>query len=406
MTLTIIADDLTGACDTGCLFAGPAPVGVIAEPGLVRSDAGVVAVDTESRALAAPEAGRRVRAAASRLGSRLHAGPLFKKIDSTMRGPVAAELAALLDTGGWDGALVCPAFPAQGRVVRDGVLYVDGVPAHETAIGRDRHYPGGTSNVAMILAQGLAHGATRVIHRLPLAAVRAGAEAVRDVLGRAAGGLVAADAETDGDLAVLAGATTAPRPAWLLAGSAGLGQAMAGALRFPRATVPLPSGRAWLWVVGSLHAASRAQLVELQAAGAVGVSLEGRTDAGRRAPDLSPVLRALGGGQPAYLASDPRARLAPREASRALGVATARVLADAAPDVLAVTGGETAYEVLQALSATRLDLLGAPASGLALGALTVAGSARLDGSPLPLLAKAGGFGAPDLFLTLLERRAA
>ena len=39
MTLTIIADDLTGACDTGCLFAGPAPVGVIAEPGLSRSDA-------------------------------------------------------------------------------------------------------------------------------------------------------------------------------------------------------------------------------------------------------------------------------------------------------------------------------------------------------------------------------
>ena len=32
MTLTIIADDLTGACDTGCLFAGPAPVGVIAGP--------------------------------------------------------------------------------------------------------------------------------------------------------------------------------------------------------------------------------------------------------------------------------------------------------------------------------------------------------------------------------------
>ena len=405
MTLTIIADDLTGACDTGCLFAGPAPVGVIAEPGLVRSDAGVVAVDTESRTLTAPDAGRRVRAAASRLGTRLHAGPLFKKIDSTMRGPVAAELAALLDTGGWDGALVCPAFPAQGRVVRDGVLHVDGMPAHETAIGRDRHYPGDTSDIATILAHGLAHGATRAIHRLPLAAVRAGTEAVRDALGRAAGGLVAADAETDADLAVLAGAA-APRQAWLLAGSAGLGQAVAGALRFPRAIVALPPGRAWLWVVGSLHAASRAQLAALQAAGAVGVYLEVSGDAGETAPDLSVVLRALGRGRPAFLASAPGARVAPLEASRALGAATARVLADAAPDVLAVTGGETAYEVLQALGATRLDLLGAPASGLALGALTAAGSPRLNGSPLPLLAKAGGFGAPDLFLTLLEGRAA
>lgn len=405
MTLTIIADDLTGACDTGCLFAGPAPVGVIAEPGLVQSDAGVVAVDTESRALAASDAGRRVRAAASRLGTRLHAGPLFKKIDSTMRGPVAAELEALLDTGGWDGALVCPAFPAQGRVVRDGVLHVDGVPAHGTAIGRDRHYPGATSDVGEILAQGMAHGARRAIHRLPLAAVRAGAGAVRDALGRAAGGLVAADAETDADLAVLAGAT-APRLAWLLAGSAGLGQAVAGVLQFPRATVPLPPGRAWLWVVGSLHAASRAQLAALEAAGAEGVYLDGRTNEGGRAPDHATVRRALGRGRPAFLASAPGARLAPREASRALGAATARVLADSAPDVLAVTGGETAYEVLQALGATRLDLLGAPASGLALGALTFAGSPRPEGSPLPLLAKAGGFGAPDLFLTLLEARAA
>ena len=401
MTLTIIADDLTGACDTGCLFAGPAPVGVIAEPGLSRSDAGVVAVDTESRALAADEAGRRLRVTASRMGSRLRAGPLFKKIDSTLRGPVAAELAALLDTGGWDGALVCPAFPAQGRVVRDGVLHVDGVPAHETAIGRDRHYPGRTSDVAVILAG----GGTREIHRLPLAAVRAGAEAVRDALGRAAGGMVAADAETDADLAVLAGAT-APRLAWLLAGSAGLGQAVAGALRFPRATVPLPPGRAWLWVVGSLHVASRAQLAALEAGGAAGAYLDGSTDAGGRAPDLSAVSRALEQGRPAFLASAAAARLAPRDASRALGAATARVLASAMPDVLAVTGGETAYDVLQALGATRLDLLGAPASGLALGALTIAGSPQPGPRPLPFLAKAGGFGAPDLFSTLLRGRAA
>jgi uncharacterized protein YgbK (DUF1537 family) len=87
-------------------------------------------------------------------------------------------------------------------------------------------------------------------------------------------------------------------------------------------------------------------------------------------------------------------------------VATARVLAQAAPDVLAVTGGETAYDVLQELGATRLDLLGAPASGLALGAVTAGKFPRPDHGTLPLLAKAGGFGAPDLFLTLLEGRAA
>ena len=400
MTLTIIADDLTGACDTGCLFAGPAPVGVIAEPALARSDAGVVAVDTESRALTAHDAGHRVGVIAERLGPRLREGLLFKKIDSTLRGPVGAELTALLDTGGWNGALVCSAFPAQGRVVRDGVLRVDGVPAHETAIGGDRHYPRGTSEVTAILAQ----GAARAIHRLPLATVRAGARSVREALGRAEGGLVAADAETDADLAVLASATVPPL-AWLLAGSAGLGQAVAIALRFPRPVVSLPPGRAWLWVVGSVHAASRAQLAALEAAGAIGMYLDG-AETGGAASDISAVARALERGHPGFLASAPGARLAPREASRALGAATARVLARAAPDVLAVTGGETAYDVLQELGATRLDLLGAPASGLALGAVTAGKFPRPDHGTLPLVAKAGGFGAPDLFLTLLEGRAA
>ncbi|HKW91371.1 MAG TPA: four-carbon acid sugar kinase family protein, partial [Methylomirabilota bacterium] len=59
--ITIIADDLTGACDTGCLFAGPGPVGVSAAPGLVARTRRVIAVDTESRALAADEAARVVR---------------------------------------------------------------------------------------------------------------------------------------------------------------------------------------------------------------------------------------------------------------------------------------------------------------------------------------------------------
>jgi uncharacterized protein YgbK (DUF1537 family) len=94
--VSIIADDLTGACDTGCLFAGQGPVGVVADPALPASDRAVIAVDTESRPLGPDEAARAVRTAAARLGDRLARGLTFKKIDSTMRGAVGAELGALL----------------------------------------------------------------------------------------------------------------------------------------------------------------------------------------------------------------------------------------------------------------------------------------------------------------------
>lgn len=104
MTLTILADDLTGACDSGALFTGSAPVPVTVFP--QRRAAGPVAVlDTESRPLPAAEARARVRAAAAEPAPDLW----FKKIDSTMRGPIAAEVNEL---AGAAGALLCPAFPA------------------------------------------------------------------------------------------------------------------------------------------------------------------------------------------------------------------------------------------------------------------------------------------------------
>src|SRR4029453_5766408 len=213
--VTIVADDLTGACDTGCLFAGAGPVGVIAEPDLSSSDRPVITVDTESRILPSDAAGAAVRASAERLGKRRATGDVFQKIDSTMRGSVAAELAVLLEHG-FSGALVCPAFPAQRRVVRDGRLLVDSVPVHESPIGRYPAFRAATSDRVGLLA------GVRPVARLRLDHVRAGREKVAHLLEQHRGEVRAADAETDADLVGLAeAALTVSRT--LVAGSAGRG---------------------------------------------------------------------------------------------------------------------------------------------------------------------------------------
>src|SRR2546430_2517996 len=94
MTVTIVADDLAGACDAGTLFAGksPVPVAVWPDPAVA---APVSVVDTESRDLEAAEASRRVRRAIGP-GARAGATVWFKKIDSTLRGHAGAQLAALV----------------------------------------------------------------------------------------------------------------------------------------------------------------------------------------------------------------------------------------------------------------------------------------------------------------------
>jgi 4-hydroxythreonine-4-phosphate dehydrogenase len=71
----------------------------------------------------------------------------------------------------------------------------------------------------------------------------------------------------------------------------------------------------------------------------------------------------------------------------------------ASPSIVAISGGETAHAFMQAWGATRLELDGAPAPGLALGRLVA------TGSNLPILTKAGAFGSPELLLTLARRAA-
>ena len=66
---------------------------------------------------------------------------VFKKIDSTLRGPVPDEVAAAMEVFGRRSALVCPAFPAAGRVVRGGEVLVYGEPLRETEYVRDLRTP-------------------------------------------------------------------------------------------------------------------------------------------------------------------------------------------------------------------------------------------------------------------------
>src|SRR5215467_10725173 len=101
MDVTIVADDLTGACDTGALFAGRGPVSVVVAPNLPDVDLEVVTLDTETRALSDDDAAAAMRRVGAALAPRLARSALFKKIDSTFRGPVAVELDALVEAAPW-----------------------------------------------------------------------------------------------------------------------------------------------------------------------------------------------------------------------------------------------------------------------------------------------------------------
>lgn len=138
--ILIVADDLTGALDSAAPFAvrglrvrvalGPDAIGEA-----VAAAPDVLTIDTGSRLLPAPRAAERVAAtlaAAAALAPRV----VMKKIDSRMKGEVAAETAALLAASGRSLAIACPAVPEQGRTVAGGRLTGRGVDAPIVVSGR------------------------------------------------------------------------------------------------------------------------------------------------------------------------------------------------------------------------------------------------------------------------------
>ena len=207
--LTIVADDLTGACDTGTLFAGRSSVPLAIWP-RAPSPGEVRVIDTESRARAAGESARRVLSAVARAP----ATHLFKKIDSTLRGRIGAEVEALMSAAGVCSALVCPAFPAQGRVVVDRVLLVRGTPVSATTIGLDPEFPEIPATTRLRvpdMLELLRPQFQRPLAWLPLDVVRGDVKPLVERLSRLSDRVVFADAETDSDLEALVAAALGGR---------------------------------------------------------------------------------------------------------------------------------------------------------------------------------------------------
>lgn len=136
--LAIIADDLTGALDTGAPFAArglhvEVALGFEAVPHALALNPDVLAVNLASRECRADQARARMRQVYAQLPSGTR---LFKKVDSRLKGHVAAELDAIP----FVRALVAPAIPAFGRIVRDGHVEGFGVDKPISIAERLEHH--------------------------------------------------------------------------------------------------------------------------------------------------------------------------------------------------------------------------------------------------------------------------
>ncbi|MXN45243.1 four-carbon acid sugar kinase family protein [Shinella kummerowiae] len=335
--LVILADDLTGALDTAAPFAArDMHVEVALSSGAVgealQEVPQVLSINLASREIGADAAREEAKRALATLPAEVR---LFKKVDSRLKGHVAVELDAIV----YHAALVAPAIPAFGRIVKDGCVMGFGV---DTPIS--------------------------IADKLGSHAVRA---TIPDIASQDEMRLWLERADEAG--------------IDLLVGARGLAEALADKMggQAPARAAEIPAGPG-LFVIGSRDPITLVQIEALLARGELRYlpAPNGRLDGARADDSPLTLVQAVPGGD--VVASE--------AVSHALAESVCPDLVGGASTLL-LSGGATAEAVLRKMGIGRFRLRGECLPGL--------GLAHARGHCI--IAKSGGFGGPDTLRKIADR---
>ncbi|WLT07538.1 D-threonate kinase [Gilliamella apis] len=223
MVRLIIADDFTGSNDAGVQFVKKGfTVDVVFDWQSIQplkthiNDKKVMVVNTESRAIEYHEAQNRIKQVV--LNNR-HLQPIYKKIDSTLRGNIGGEIETLLATTQIKFALVIPAFPNMNRITKNGKCYVNGIELINTEFATDPKTPICSSHIKTIIKQQTDYPCEEInidkvrTHQIAKCIENFATQGIK---------IIIIDAETNHDLKTIIEQTQGLLDKVLLVGSAGL----------------------------------------------------------------------------------------------------------------------------------------------------------------------------------------
>lgn len=421
MLLGVIADDMTGATDVALMLnrAGMRTVQIIGAPApgarLPEADAVVVALKSRTNPVA-----QAVADSLAACEALLAAGAkqiLFKycsTFDSTPAGNIGPVADALAERLGAKLAIVCPAFPANGRSIYQGYLFVGSVPLHESSMKDHPLTPMRDSNLMRLMGS----QTKAQVGLVEYATVLAGPDAVKarfDKLVAEGVRYVVTDALTNDDLMVLGAAVDGHV---LLTGGSGIAMGLpqnfvkAGLLekREASASLSAPQGRAGI-ISGSCSTATRGQIKQAVAAGYPALKVDPMALAlgQQTAAEMAQWALAQPQDKPflLYSSDDPaevsaiQEKLGREKAGEIVEHAfaeAARLIVAGGVSKLLVAGGETSGAVVQGLGIATLEIGPEIDPG-------VPWTRVVGGPDIVIALKSGNFGASDFFVkawTLLD----
>ncbi len=404
--LLVLADDFTGALDTGVQFRargtrirfGSPTHRYFAHP---EEDVQVLIVDTESRHLPPEEAAAVVRQVVS---DAVAAGVryIYKKTDSGLRGNIGAELSAALESSGTPVLHFIPAYPQIGRTTKNGIHYIKGIPVGESVFARDPFNPVRHSGVKEVIASQSGVPVAWAGESLP------------------GNGIVVHDAESESDLLQIARSLKARDQLTLLSGCAGFASVLPELLELEPAENTLPPFVPRLVTIcGSINPITLEQLDAAEAAGVPHIRLTARekleenwmeTPEGQQtigqwvdviAAHPSTILNCDGTADPEGLENlrkelglsfeQMRSRIA-----ETMGRLLKTLLDKGVDATVLITGGDTLLAAMNRLGQEELIPIREITPGVVLSQI------RYAGKTYNLLSKSGGFGTRELLAQLQE----
>lgn len=417
MILGVIADDFTGAGDIANTLAkgfgkqgGLTVAQYICVPETTASaevEAGVISLKTRSApAQTAIEESLKALEWLQQQGCRQFVFKYCSTFDSTPQGNIGPVGEALADRLRVRGVVACPAFPAAGRTVYQGHLFVNNRLLNESGM---EHHPL-TPMTDSDIMRWLTHQSRSPVGLVATPVVRSGAKAVRAALDTAAERgetLVITDATLDADLITI-GEACADSP--LLTGASGIALALpanyitSGEAKGARIAFNGMDGPEAI-LAGSCSGATRGQIaIHAQDHPVLAISIDKVMEGSTNAATLMDFLRQNRGREPLVFSSAAPEDVAAAQARYGRQAVSDRLdalFADVARQLVAdgvrrliVAGGETSGAVAQALDLG--DLLIGPEID---PGVPIVISRRHD---LALAFKSGNFGRPAFFAHALS----
>ena len=382
MKMLILADDFTGAMDTGCPFAqeGLSTSVYMESPEETRSSDEVLVVDTQTRHKMPGEAYQITQGLLRRLAPQYDC--IYIKTDSAFRGNLSAVLAAAVDTLGIPIHFV-PSYPQVGRRLDRGMIYIGEQLLENSPFARDPRSPMQISRAADIL---------RMDYPLSCTPVRE-STGFQDVPGTQ---VYLYDCSSVERIWQIGEELIERNRMRLVGGCAGLAGVLAQKLSKGRVRLKPPVGEGLLIVSGSANAYTFAQLERRRGGRIVNlaretIQMENCVSCLRRGETL--ILAAACG--PEDLVQNPSESYH-IELGQTLARLTEELLRGSGVRNLAIFGGDTLQAILKRLSCSRVRICGYLEEGVPV----CEGETSLG--RLCLVTKSGGLGSRTVVSHIMD----